>query len=227
LRLVGVIATITRVEPMGVRPLVLCFGDSLTAGYQTPSSDNPVGREIPYGQFLERLLEGRARIEISGICGETTGEMVLRFRAAVLDRRPRYVVMLGGTNDLGWNASPEEIMRNLVKMYELARAAQIVPIPVTVPSLRAPNGATGEEASRWITEHIARRQRLNHLIADYARSKSLRWVDLFTATADPESLQLRPEYSNDGLHLTTEGYRRFAVLLHDHIFSALLSGGPT
>ena len=48
-----------------------------------------------------------ARVEISGICGEVTGEMVLRFRAAVLNRRPQTVVILGGTNDLGWNADPD------------------------------------------------------------------------------------------------------------------------
>lgn len=66
------------------------------------------------------------RVEISGICGEVTGEMVLRFRGTVLDRKPQMVIILGGTNDLGWNADPAEIMRNLVKMYESARAASIV-----------------------------------------------------------------------------------------------------
>jgi len=204
-------------------PLVLCFGDSLTAGYQTPSRDNPSGRQTPYGRFLEERLGGRARIEVSGICGEVTGEMVLRFRSDVLQRRPGYVIILGGTNDLGWNASPHEIIRNLVKMYELARAAGIVPVPVTVPSLRVPDGAGREEVASWLGDHLARRQTLNGLIQDYARSKHLRSVDLFSATSDPESLQLCPEYSNDGLHLTTEGYRRFAMLLYEEIFSALPS----
>jgi lysophospholipase L1-like esterase len=62
---------------------------------------------------------------------------------------------------------------------------------------------------------------LNGLIQEYARSKALQCLDLFAATADPDSLQLCPEYSNDGLHLTTAGYRRFAMLLHDHIFSTM------
>jgi acyl-CoA thioesterase I len=203
-------------------PLILCFGDSLTAGYQSPSRDNPTGRETPYGQFLEQFMEGRGAVAVSGICGETTGEMALRFRADVLTRRPRYVVILGGTNDLGWNAAPQEILRNLVKMYELARAAGIVPIPVTVPSVRGPDGAE-KEASEWVNTHIAKRQLLNGLILDYARAKDLPCLDLFTATADPDSLELCPEYSNDGLHLTTGGYRRFAVLLHERIFSTLLT----
>jgi lysophospholipase L1-like esterase len=202
-------------------PLIVCFGDSLTAGYQSPSRDNPAVRETPYGQFLGQFLERRGSIAVSGICGETTGDMVLRFRSDVLDRRPRYVIILGGTNDLGWNASPREIIRNLVKMYELARAAGIVPIPVTVPSVWVPD-AGEQEARQWVEAHIAKRQVLNGLIQDYARSKDLPCLDLFTETADPESLQLCPEYSNDGLHLTTEGYRRFARLLHERIFSTLL-----
>ena len=215
------IGTILRMDQTDARPLILCFGDSLTAGYQSPSRDNPAGQQTPYGRFLESLLGGRARIEVSGICGEVTGEMVLRFRADVLVHRPRYVVILGGTNDLGWNASPHEIIRNLVKMYELARAAGIVPVPVTVPSLRVPDAASRDEAVSWLGDHISRRQTLNRLIQEYARSKTLQCLDLFTATADPDSLQLCPEYSNDGLHLTTAGYRRFAMLLHEQFFSTM------
>ncbi len=210
-----------RMDKTHVLPLILCFGDSLTAGYQTPSSENPTGRQTPYGRFLEQLLGGCARIAVSGICGEVTGEMVLRFRSDVLQQRPDYVVILGGTNDLGWNASPHEIIRNLVKMYELARGSGIVPVPVTVPSLRVPDGAGHDEAAAWLGDHIARRQTLNGLIQDYARPKQLRYVDLFSATTESDSLQLCPEYSNDGLHLTTEGYRRFAMLLHEEVFSSL------
>lgn len=201
-------------------PLILCFGDSLTAGYQTPSPTHPHTEETPYGQVLQERLGGQARVEISGICGEVTGEMLLRFRAAVLNRRPQTVIILGGTNDLGWNADPSEIMRNLIKMYELARAASIVPVPVTVPSIRVEVGRDNPEAATWLAEHIQRRQRLNALIADYAGRKGLPWFDLFTATAEPDSLLLAEPYSNDGLHLTTSGYQLFGRLLYEQVFSS-------
>lgn len=203
------------------QPLIVCFGDSLTAGYQSPSRDHPTGQDTPYGTFLGHLLGPRARVRISGICGEVTGEMLLRFRGDVLEHHPTHVVILGGTNDLGWNASPQEIVRNLIKMYELARAARVMPIPVTVPSLRMPDASTHEEAARCLGEQIAKRQTLNGMIQEYAGSKAIPWIDLFTATAEPDSLQLAPEYSNDGLHLTTSGYQRFANLLYDHVFSGL------
>lgn len=148
----------------------------------------------------------------------------MRFRRDVLQHRPTHVVLLGGTNDLGWNAQPADIMRNLVKMYELARAADVLPVPVTVPSVRVDVAGGGPEAEAWLTQHVERRRLLNRLIEDYAAAKKLQWIDLFTATADRETGQLAAVYSNDGLHLTTAGYRLLARLLYDSVFSQAARG---
>ena len=198
---------------------IICFGDSLTAGFQSPTAEYPAGQETPYGLFLQEWLGPAIEVRISGICGELTSEMTMRYRQDVLQHHPAHVVILGGTNDLGWNAGPEDIMRNLIKMYELARASGITPVPVTVPSIRVDVSGAGPEAELWREQHVARRRRLNGLISDYAASKSLTYVDLFTATADPETGQLAPCYSNDGLHLTTAGYRLLASLLYEQVFA--------
>lgn len=195
---------------MSRTPLVICFGDSLTAGFQSPTKDNPVGRETPYGQFLQSFLGEAGQVRTSGICGELTGEMVMRFRRDALDHQPGYVPILGGTNDLGWNASPSEIMGNLATMYEQTLAMGGVPIPVTVPSIRVEDASASQEGQAWVAEHLARRSQLNKRIQDYADSKGIVCVDLFTVTAEPESGQLAAIYSNDGIHLTTVGYRLFA-----------------
>ncbi len=207
---------------MSRTPLVICFGDSLTAGFQSPTRDNPTGRETPYGQFLQSHVGDGVQVRISGICGELTGEMVMRFRRDVLDHQPGYVPILGGTNDLGWNASPSEIMGNLIAMYEQTLAMGAVPIPVTVPSIRVEDTSGSREGQEWVAEHLARRNRLNKLIQDYAGPKGLTCVDLFAATADPESGQLAAIYSNDGIHLTTAGYRLFAEQIA-HILKPLLA----
>jgi lysophospholipase L1-like esterase len=199
--------------------LIICFGDSLTAGFQSPTREHPGGQETPYGRFLQEWLGPAVEVRVKGICGELTGEMAMRFRRDVLEHRPEHVVILGGTNDLGWNARPDDIMRNLTKMYELARASGIVPVPVTVPSVRVDLGGARPEGEAWLAQHVERRQVLNELIQDYAVSKHLAWVDLFTATADPETHQLAAPYSNDGLHLTTAGYRLLAGLLCDRVFT--------
>jgi lysophospholipase L1-like esterase len=198
---------------------IICFGDSLTAGFQSPSVDDPAGQETPYGRFLQEWLGPSVDVRISGICGELTSEMTMRFRRDVLQHRPEYVVVLGGTNDLGWNARPDDIIKNLIKMYELARASHVTPVPVTVPSVRIELGGAGAEAEAWLEEHLDRRRVLNGLIQDYAVLKDLAWIDLFTATADPETRQLAAAYSNDGLHLTTSGYRLLARLLYDRVFA--------
>ena len=204
---------------------IVCFGDSLTAGFQSPAVDNPQGTVTPYGRFLQELTGPSVRVSVSGICGELTGEMAVRFRSAVLVHQPTYVVILGGTNDLGWNAVPADIMRNLLTMYELAAAAGIKPVPVTVPSIRAGDDLCSEEGRRWFAEHLDRRHQLNELILRYAESKRLAAFDLFAATVEPETQQLAARYSNDGLHLTTAGYRLVAERLYREVFAAALASG--
>lgn len=199
--------------------MIICFGDSLTVGFQSATQENPTGQETPYGHFLQEWLGSSVEIRVSGMCGELTGEMAMRFRRDVLQHRPSHVVMLGGTNDLGWNAEPADIMRNLVKMYELARASQIAPIPVTVPSIRVDLAGGGPDAEAFVGQHLGRRAKLNGLIRDYAVSKGLAWIDLFSETSEPDTRQLAAQYSNDGLHLTTAGYRLLARLLYDRVFA--------
>lgn len=188
-------------------PLIVCFGDSLTVGFQSPTPDCPDGLETPYGRYLEDRLRGRARVHVSGICGELTADMVHRFARDVLDRQPAWAVILGGTNDLGWARRPSEILRHLTALYEQADAGGARPVAVTVPSVRG------------FDDHIPPRRELNGLIADYCSDKGLPCVDLFTATAESGTPRLAEPYSNDGLHLTTAGYELLARLLYEQVFA--------
>jgi lysophospholipase L1-like esterase len=147
---------------------------------------------------------------VRGVNGELTGEMAMRLGRDVIDIGPDYVVILGGANDLGWGAQPPAIMRNLVTMYERCRAAKIQPIAVTVPSIRG--------ADSLIPVRLA----LNRLILDYCRARPQPVVDLFAATAEPDTLRLAEPYSNDGLHLTTAGYRLLAEWLYRDVLAARL-----
>ncbi|HKO30526.1 MAG TPA: GDSL-type esterase/lipase family protein [Nitrospiraceae bacterium] len=204
---------------------IVCFGDSLTAGFQSPTAENPQGIETPYGQFLQELTGPAVCVSVSGVCGELTAEMTMRFRSDVLAHQPTHVVILGGTNDLGWNAVPADIMRNLLKMFELALAAGITPVPVTVPSIRVGDDLRSDEGHQWFAGHLDRRRQLNELILRYAESKRLAAFDLFAATVEPATQQLAAQYSNDGLHLTTAGYRLIAKRLYQEVFAATLKRG--
>ncbi len=208
-----------RVSRSSSVPLIVCFGDSLTAGYQSPTPDWPQLRETPYGAFLQERLGASATVAVSGVCGELTGEMVARFPRDVMARKPVSVVILGGTNDLGWQTSPDEILRNLRTMYDMALDKRVRPIAVTVPSIRIQGEVGTGEGRAWLEEHVQRRRELNGMIQRACLDKQLSCVDLFAATQEQGSGLLAQPYSNDGLHLTTEGYRRLAELLYVEVFS--------
>ena len=190
-------------------PLIVCFGDSLTAGWQSPLSGVSPAPETPPGKFLQARLKGRAAVSVYGVCGELTAEMVARFRREALSLRPASSVILGGTNDLGWNVPPKDILRNLLTMYEDARREGVQAVAVTVPSIRG------------FDDQIPRRRELNALIAGACADRGIPCVDLFTATAEAETQRLAGPYSNDGLHLTTAGYELLATLLYEQVYRNL------
>lgn len=197
---------------------IVCFGDSLTEGYQSSA----IGSQgfTPYGRFLQERLGKRGRVWIRGVCGETTQDMQLRFVGDVLSLDPRYVVILGGTNDLGYGWPPQTIFDNLVRMYLQAQSHGIIPVGVTIPSL---GGWERDRASgsSLIDQAIQSRLTVNQALFQYCSTNQIPLVDAFTATCDSGSQELASQYSEDGLHLTTLGYRTIADLLWSQIFEPL------
>lgn len=187
-------------------PTIICFGDSLTAGFQSPTPERPVAEDTPYGMFLQERMRNRAEVRVSGVCGELTSEMACRFSRDVLAHHPVATVILGGTNDLGWDRIPQDIMRDLLEMYEQARAAGVQAVGVTVPSIRG------------FDDHVPRRLELNAMIRDHCAALGMSCADLFSATAETGALRLAERYSNDGLHLTTAGYELLATMLYEQVF---------
>ncbi len=192
------------------RLTIVAFGDSLTVGFQSPTPQNPWYQETPYTQFLGKWLQDKVQILTKGINGELTEEMVRRFEGDVIDHNPDYVIILGGSNDIGWGLPPDEVAQNLSRLFQEALSVHITPVAVTIPSLRG------------FDDLIPPRQSLNGLIVNQCRSLNIPCVDLFGASAEPNSLRLAQEYSNDGLHLTTRGYKLIADLLYKEVFCNLI-----
>jgi lysophospholipase L1-like esterase len=195
--------------------VVVAFGDSLTTGYISPTQDDEWPSPVPYTRFLTRKAEALLRSEKSdlrvevlnrGVVGELTEEMARRFDRDVVWLGPDVVVVLGGSNDLGWEMEPGAIAENLTAMYDQALAQGIRPVACTVPSVLGFDGG------------IEPRLRLNAAIKRISADRAIACVDLFSATADADG-RLRGEYSNDGLHLSPAGYEAMA----DAIFASALS----
>lgn len=188
---------------------VVALGDSLTVGFQSYGFNGDAQRSIPYTNFLLSLTKrdfppSSLSVEIinKGVNGELTEQMLARFDSDVVRLSPTIVIVLGGSNDLGWGLAPREIFSNLREMYELSLNKRITPIACTVPSI------LGVDAG------IPPRLALNKLIAEYCLKQQLHCADIFNATRDNDS-RLASQYSSDGLHLNTEGYRKIADTIYE------------
>ena len=217
-------------------PHLICFGDSLTAGYQSSGFGVAASVDTPYGGFLQSWLGSRGKVSVSGICGEVTREMKARFHRDVIGHHPSAVVILGGTNDLGCGVAPSSIMKNLEDLYRQALNADIRAVGVTVPSIYVEDEALKEsdemsesvapQLPEWMQSHIAHRRTLNRMILETCRGLKMSCVDLFKGTAEGPHGLLAPVYSNDGLHLSALGYERFAELVWQVLFESRF-GAPT
>ena len=137
-----------------------------------------------------------------GIGGQVTSQMLCRFRADVINLRPKAVVILAGTNDLALNNGPIEIphiAENIISMAELALAEGIRPILCTVLPV-------GQYPWRpEVTDVPGKIGTLNGMLHEYAEKRGITWVDYHSAM-DAGDGSMRKELSNDGVHPTREGY---------------------
>lgn len=151
-----------------------------------------------------------------GISGQTTPQMLLRFRQDVIDLKPAAVVILAGTNDIAGNTGPmtlEQTAGNIFSMAELAKSNGIkVVLCAVVPAFDYPWRPGLEPA-----EKIAR---LNALLKNYAEQNGCTFVDYHSAMKDDRN-GLRPDLGDDGVHPNLKGYQIMGPLVERGIGEAL------
>jgi lysophospholipase L1-like esterase len=151
-----------------------------------------------------------------GISGQTTPQMLVRFRQDVIALQPKVVVVLGGTNDIAGNTGPstlEMIEDNIASMTELAKANGIRVVLVSVlPVFDYPWRRGLEPAPKIVA--------LNAWMKQYAAKVGAVYVDLHTPMAD-ERQGMKSELSNDGVHPNAAGYALMSPLVERGIGEAL------
>jgi lysophospholipase L1-like esterase len=188
---------------------VVFMGDSITDAWPQPR----FGAFFPGKPYIGR-----------GISGQTTPQMLIRFRPDVIALKPKAVVILAGTNDIAGNTGPmtdEQIEGNLASMAELAKANGIRVIFSSILPVSEYHVRPGDTAPPQTTRRpMARITALNAWMKDYAAANGHVYLDYFAAMTDAKGL-LRAELSEDDLHPNAAGYAIMAPLAEAAIQAAL------
>jgi lysophospholipase L1-like esterase len=160
------------------------IGDSITEGWVLADPS-----------LFERGVVGR------GIGGQTTPQMLVRFRADVVALHPKVVHLLAGTNDIAGNTGPSTVQdykNNIMSMVEIAQANGIDVIVGSIPPAAA---------FPWRREidPLPRIAELNAWLREFAKEKKLRFIDYHSALAGAAG-ELKSDLGNDGVHPNDKGY---------------------
>ena len=187
-------------NPAGNEDRVVFMGNSITEFWKNVHPDFFVGKT-----YVNR-----------GIGGQTTSQMLLRFRADVVNLHPKVVVFLGGTNDIAGNTgnvSLDMIEDNIFSMIELAKSNEISVVLCSVlPVFDYPWSPGKEPAEKIIT--------LNEALRFYAETHDVTFVDFHSSMKD-ERNGLRIELGEDGVHPNVAGYLVMEPLIEAAIATEL------
>ena len=183
-------------------PQVVFMGDSITE--QWAQKDSSFWARHP--NYVNR-----------GISGQTTEQMLVRFRPDVIALSPAVVVIHAGVNDFAYNTgpmTPDETFGNIVSMTQLARANRIAPVIASIPHATDFNWRPG--AGNRLDEIVA----LNERLRAYAEREQIPFVDYHAAMATPDGA-LDPAYAADSVHPTPAGYLVMGPLVERAVAEAL------
>ena len=174
-----------------------------------------MGNSITEGWHLATMFPGKPYVN-RGISGQTTPQMLVRFRPDVVALKPKVVVILAGTNDIAGNTGPstiEMIEDNIASMAEIAKANGIkVVLSSILPVYDYPWKPGLQPAPKIIA--------INKWMKDYAAKHGHVYLDYHSATSDSRG-GMRPELASDGVHPTEAGYRVMTPLAQAAIEKAL------
>jgi lysophospholipase L1-like esterase len=176
------------------------MGDSITDNWEKYDADF-----FKFNPFINR-----------GISGQTTTQMLVRFRADVIDLQPKVVVIHAGTNDIAGNRGEitlEQIAGNIFSMAELAKANGIeVVLAAVLPAIDY-SWRPGREPAEKIVA-------LNQMIESYAKKNGIVYVDYYSSMVNDQK-GLKKELGRDTVHPSLEGYLVMEPLVKKGIEQAL------
>ena len=175
-------------KPDSSKPRVIFFGDSITDFWH-------LNEYFPERDYINR-----------GIAGQTTGEMLQRFKADVIDLHPAAVLILAGTNDLARQIPVAAIASNLQAMADLATANKIKVIFASVLPVSDYHKDQNPAYERTPGRPPAYIRELNTWLLSLCTQRMFAYLDYYSGLIDQQSA-LNADFSDDGLHPNSKGYR--------------------
>ncbi len=184
---------------------IVALGDSTTAGtpfFHSPLESPPDGEGDPEGQYAYWMMKKHPNWKVinCGINGQTTDQIQARLDQA-FSYHPRYIIILGGVNDIYQGLSLNATARNLNFMYHEAKLHGVIPIAATV----LPFSRATAQQSKGINK-------LNAWIIKNADEIRIEVADLHAAVCDPQDCD-KLNGTPDGLHPDVGGYRQMGLVL--------------
>ena len=162
------------------------------------------------------FFNGRPYID-RGISGQTTPQMLVRFREDVIDLKPAVVVILAGINDIAQNTGPIKLENTFGNIRSMAELADQNHIKVILSSVM-PAAKIGWRPSIDPVQKIID---LNKMIKAYAEKMHFGYIDYYSAMVVGDNKALNPAYTNEGLHPNLAGYKVMEPLAEQAIAKAL------
>jgi len=185
------------------KPRVVFLGDSILEQWR-------LNEYYPDNDFINR-----------GINGQYTGQLLSRMKSDVIDARPTAVVILGGSFDLARNIPLTTIQGNFTAMADLAEANNIRPMFASVLPVSDYHKDANPTYERTPGRPLAQVRALNEWLQSFCVRRGYSYLNYFAVVVDAKG-QLREDFSDDGLHPNSKGYRIMAPLVLD----ALEKSGP-
>lgn len=182
---------------------IICLGDSLTCGYKLRKKDS-----WPF------IVGEESKIQVinKGIPGDTTSGMLARFYRDVLDEKPTYAIIMGGTNDMIYNIPLSIIQGNLSALVFQAYHYNIIPV-LGIPIPIIPEVAKENFHFRESFEEINDRLKENReWIIKFSSLVNCKVIDFYKEFNDGLINQGKKSYYKDGVHPTIEGNKKMAEL---------------
>ncbi len=214
--------------------IIGCLGDSLTDGFPAYSTyyNDGENSQSNYQFRIQQLIKQDYETELlrhgleviflsKGICGETTEQIARRLYPEIIypiqekfERKPDLVIIVGGTNDLGWGINPEYIEKNIAQMHTICKNEGVSTVGATIPPSRFENDPTYNNS----------KTSCNGKLAKFFKEEKIPFADLYNLMQTaPGDENLNPLFdAGDGLHFSVAGYHRMGEVIYEESLRVLL-----